>query len=467
MELHAPAGIAFPFEARITSPESNGRLTLVGPDGIERSYPLGARSHPDYLDLFAAAAEDFGTRTPLGRLPAETDASPSPLQPVVLDSPWPEVLYGFGDPAVTRVENGAGGAEYFLLVTSNDAPDAFPILRSPDFVDWSLAGFVFPRGHKPAWAADGPDVSDFWAPELHQVGDEFWVCYSARDRDGELAIGIARSDSPVGPFASPETPLLRGGVIDAHIALGPDGAPYLFWKEDTNGEWPRLLPELLHGRPELIEVLFDREEDRRTASLITTLRPWVSSVPRMEQFYLLQPLIEAVTADLPRFEERMLDLRSGTDPEVSALAAAIVEALKTRIFAQRLSTDGDALEGERSVVLQNDLPWEAHLIEGVWVAEHDGRYWLFYAGNDFSTPAYGLGAAVADHPLGPYVKIQEPLLRTGGAWVGPGHPSVAVDPEGAPRLFLHAFRPGEVGYKAFRAALSARIAFEQDRVRLY
>ena len=62
-------------------------------------------------------------------------------------------------------------------------------------------------------------------------------------------------------------------------------------------------------------------------------------------------------------------------------------------------------------MLANDLDWEGHLIEGPFVTLQDGRYWLFYAGNDFSTPAYGIGVAVADHPLGPYAKQSEPLLQ--------------------------------------------------------
>ena len=33
-----------------------------------------------------------------------------------------------------------------------------------------------------------------------------------------------------------------GGVIDSHIFVDDDGTPYLFWKNDTNGLWPRPLP---------------------------------------------------------------------------------------------------------------------------------------------------------------------------------------------------------------------------------
>ena len=76
-------------------------------------------------------------------------------------------------------------------------------------------------------------------------------------------------------------------------------------------------------------------------------------------------------------------------------------------------------------MLCNDLDWEGHLIEGPFVTRQEGRYWLFYAGNDFSTPSYGIGVAVADHPLGPYAKQSEPLLRSTREWLAPGHASVA------------------------------------------
>ena len=76
-------------------------------------------------------------------------------------------------------------------------------------------------------------------------------------------------------------------------------------------------------------------------------------------------------------------------------------------------------------MLTNDLDWEGHLIEGPFCTRQDGRYWLFYAGNDFGTPAYGIGVAVADHVLGPYRKQGEPLLKSTRSWTAPGHASVA------------------------------------------
>jgi hypothetical protein len=91
---------------------------------------------------------------------------------------------------------------------------------------------------------------------------------------------------------------------------------------------------------------------------------------------------------------------------------------------------------------------------------------MFYSENDFSTPEYGTGVAIADSPLGPYRKMEQPLLRSSAEWLGPGHPSVAPGPDGAPWLFLHAFFPGEAGYKKFRALLTVPLAFNEESVSL-
>jgi hypothetical protein len=184
----------------------------------------------------------------------------------------------------------------------------------------------------------------------------------------------------------------------------------------------------------------------------------------MVQFFALQPLIEAAAEDLAGFERRLDAVRGELGSGERRLLDEIRGALRTRIYAQRLSPDARRLTGEPAVILENDQAWEGHLIEGVWITQHAGRYVLLYAGNDFSTSRYGVGAAVADAPLGPYRKADVVFLRSTDAWWGPGHPSVAVAPDGRPHIFLHAFRPGQVGYKAFRALLAAPLSFAGGQV---
>jgi hypothetical protein len=175
----------------------------------------------------------------------------------------------------------------------------------------------------------------------------------------------------------------------------------------------------------------------------------------MVRFFLMQPLIETALANWAQVRKALLDFH---------LAEAILEAMTTPIRAQRLAEDGRSLVGKSKLVLSNDLDWEGHLIEGPFVSRQEGRYWLFYAGNDFSTPSYGIGVAVADHLLGPYEKQGEPILRSTREWLAPGHASVAPGLEGRPQLFFHAFHPGSGGYNAFRALLTVGLNFTSDRV---
>jgi beta-xylosidase len=162
------------------------------------------------------------------------------LTPLLTAPASPEILYGYGDPSVLRIEDGPDRG-WWLVVTSNDAPEVFPILRSDDLRTWRPAGFVFPEGRTPAWSLNGEHRADFWAPEMHWVGDEVWVCFAAREHDRSLAVGLARAPGPGGPFTPDPAPLVGGGVIDPHLVLDRQRAPWLLWKRDDNDLWPGLL----------------------------------------------------------------------------------------------------------------------------------------------------------------------------------------------------------------------------------
>jgi arabinan endo-1,5-alpha-L-arabinosidase len=451
--------------------EGDGFQIDVSGDGKRHSYFVPTATQQDFTAFFCELARDFGTRMPHAYTRAkERPPAAFPWRPLLTENVHDQILVGYGDPAVLKTEEG-----WWLVATSNDAPDAFPILHSTDLERWEAMGFVFPEGREPQWAAKGRNVADFWAPEMARAGDEYWTVFTARQANNALAIGLARAPSPTGPWVDNGSPLITGqplnttglgydssqpqmsgGVIDSHLFVDAAGERYLFWKDDTNSIWPRPLAMLLRKHPELIEDLFASEEDRRTAAFAAAIVPWANAQRPMTRFFVMQPIIETALDNWKQVRAILA--------QFGLRATTIVEAMTTPVRAQRIADDGRSLLGESRIVLTNDQDWEGHLIEGPFVTFQQGRYWLFYAGNDFSTPSYGIGVAVADHPLGPYTKQREPLLRSTQEWVAPGHASVAPGLDGEPQLFFHAFHPGTGGYNAFRALLTVGLDFTRESV---
>lgn len=430
--------------------EATDMVVTTG-DGVRHAYRIAGGEQHDYTEFYDAIAADLGTRRPHHVEQILEAPSGPPWQPLITTNLSPKILCGYGDPAVLKTDDG-----YYLVATSNDAPDALPILHSHDLIAWRPLGFAFAEGDNPDWTLAGTKVGDFWAPEMARVGNQYWLTYTARNRANSLSIGLAKSDHPAGPWRDVGAPLLTGGTIDAHVFVAPDGVPTLFWKEDRNGLWPRPLAALLRDNPAMIDAMFDSASDRRTAAFAAAIQPWANLRRPIERFFLMQPMISAALANWPRVQAILRDADQ-TD---------LLMAMRTPIFAQRLAADGSSLIGERVQVIENDQPWEGHLIEGPWVTFQRGRYWMFYAGNDFTNPAYGIGVAVADDLLGPYVKQPQPLLRSTNEWLAPGHASVAPGLDGQPQLFFHAFHPGTGGYNAFRALLTVGLAFSENGVSL-
>ena len=73
----------------------------------------------------------------------------------------------FPDPGILRLPDGSG---YLGVVSSGNAPDAFPLIWSLDLVTWRDRGHVFPNHSWPHWV-----VSELWAPEIHFVDGKWGV----------------------------------------------------------------------------------------------------------------------------------------------------------------------------------------------------------------------------------------------------------------------------------------------------
>jgi len=129
-----------------------------------------------------------------------------------------------GDPAVLRV-----GSSFFVYTTQTSSQGTgphIPVLRSDTLTQWTYVGDALPT--LPAWAVDGPN-RDTWAPHVIAFNGGYQMYYSARHQaTGKMAIGVAISDSPSGPFQPVGRPLIKKDSIDPFIMKTPSRL-YMYW----------------------------------------------------------------------------------------------------------------------------------------------------------------------------------------------------------------------------------------------
>jgi GH43 family beta-xylosidase len=150
------------------------------------------------------------------------------------------------------------------------------------------------------------------------------------------------------------------------------------------------------------------------------------------------------------FAKDFFDGRAGTGTAVVPLADDMMTAEAAPRVVVRASSDWQIFQRNRHWYDRN---WEAwHTVEGPFVVEHDGLYYCFYSGGCWETADYGVGYAVASHPLGPWRddgSQEGPVVLKGipDKVLGPGHNSVVRGPDG---------RTDFVVYHAWDVARTAR-----------
>jgi hypothetical protein len=130
------------------------------------------------------------------------------------------------------------------------------------------------------------------------------------------------------------------------------------------------------------------------------------------------------------------------------------------LWAQQLAPDGTGLvPNDPSPLLQPSAAWQGGIVEGPDMVDIAGQYYLFYSGNNWSSPNYAEGVVACVGPLGPCPAASPPLmLASQAAFSGPGGASVFVDAQGTLQMAFAAWLPGEVGYPHSRVLFIRKIA---------
>jgi arabinan endo-1,5-alpha-L-arabinosidase len=138
------------------------------------------------------------------------------------------------DPTIMRDLDGS----FYAYTTQSYHEATFlnvPVMRSTDLIHWALVGDAFRE--RPTWTPPGIDNGDMWAPHIARFGEMYYLYFSARYLEtSQMAIGVAISDSPSGPFRDPlGEPLIVGDkgfdAIDPFVAQFGD-TKYIYWGSD-------------------------------------------------------------------------------------------------------------------------------------------------------------------------------------------------------------------------------------------
>lgn len=226
-------------------------------------------------------------------------------------------------------------------------------------------------------ALDVKDVAwaekQMWAPDAAHKEGKYYLFFPAKDYDGIFRIGVAVSDSPIGPF-KPQPEAIKGSFsIDPAVFEDEDGSYYIYF----GGLWGGQLQRWRSGT-------FNAEHP------------------------------ESPTAHLPEDHEPALCAK------VAKLTGDLLEFSETPKDVVILDESGDP-------ILAGDN--ERRFFEGPWLHKYNGKYYFSYSTGDTHFICYAIG----DTPYGPFTykgKILNPVV----GWTT--HHSIC-EVEGKWYLFYH------------------------------
>ena len=134
-----------------------------------------------------------------------------------------------GDPQIVLFDG-----KYYFYATGgkvlDGVQDGFYVWQSDDLISWSEPTFCFK-------AIDYWGDTHFWAPEVVYHNGKFVMHYTARWRkNGSLRIGVAVSDSPLGPFVDVhKEPMFDLGyaAIDGSVLVCKEGN-FFYYSRDCS-----------------------------------------------------------------------------------------------------------------------------------------------------------------------------------------------------------------------------------------
>jgi hypothetical protein len=181
-----------------------------------------------------------------------------------------------------------------------------------------------------------------WAPDANEKNGKYYLFFPAKDYDGIFRIGVAISDSPIGPFKAQPQAIKKSFSIDPAVFKDDDGTYYIYFGGIWGGQ----------------------------------LQRW-----RTGTFNAANP--ESPTAHLP----------DNNEPALCAKVAKLSDDLLE--FAED-AKDVVIVDKNGKLLLQGDI--EQRFFEASWMHKYKGKYYFSYSTGDTHLICYAIG----DNPYGPF-----------------------------------------------------------------
>lgn len=115
------------------------------------------------------------------------------------------------------------------------------------------------------------------------------------------------------------------------------------------------------------------------------------------------------------------------------------------IFGAEFDMETLTYKNEKCILYPQADTWEwigdtGYVAEGPSVLKHEGKYYLTYSANGYTSKDYAIGVAISSSPLGNYEKYEgNPILKKSEAngVYGPGHHSFTYSPDGTELLIVY------------------------------
>ena len=192
-----------------------------------------------------------------------------------------------------------------------------------------------------------------WAPDANEKNGKYYLFFPAKDYEDIFRIGVAISDSPIGPFTAQPNAIKNSFSIDPAVFKDDDNSYYMYF----GGIWGGQLQRWRTGS-------FNKKEPKSPTAFL----------PKDNEPALL-PYIAKMSDDLLEFDE-------------------IPKTIKI-------------LDEEGNLLLAGDN--NRRFFEAAWMHKHNNNYYFSYSTGDTHFICYAIG----DNPYGPFTykgKVLNPVV---------------------------------------------------------